>query len=174
MTTERRGADEQQLPSLTSAEWPVRRRRRRARSRNRRWVLAAAGAALGVASFALYAADGYSATMLVLWLGGVFSFIAYFEFRTARMERFAVRDLIIPISIGALFIPLYLVGSHAWPYQVGSDEMVVISASERWASAAGADPFGLSDLFRFPALVFIVFGKLGHLIGDTDLATIRL
>ncbi len=173
MTTEPRDAGEQ-LATLTSGEWPARRRRRRARSRNRGWVLAAAGAAFGVASLALYAADGYSGTMLALWLGGVFSFIAFFEFRTARMSRFAARDLVIAISIGAIFIPLYLVGAHAWPYQVGSDEMVVIRASERWASMPGADPFGLSDLFRFPALVFIVFGKLGQLIGDIDLGTMRL
>lgn len=112
--------------------------------------------------------------MLVLWLGSVFSLIAFFESRTTRMPRFALRDLIIPISLAALFTPLYLVGSHAWPFQVGSDEIVVMTASERWGSKDGADPFGLSDLFQFPALVFIVFGKLGQLIGDIDLGTMRL
>ena len=123
---------------------------------------------------ALYAADGYSRTMLALWLGGVFSFIAFFESRTPRLPRVAFRDLGIPICLGAIFIPLYLVGSYAWPFQVGSDEIVVMTASERWGSKAGADPFGLSDLFQFPALVFIVFGKLGQLIGDIDLGTMRL
>lgn len=165
MTTERRITNEQILYQ-TGAQ-------RRRRSGTWLWILAA-GAALGAASLALYAADGYSRTMLVLWLGSVFSLIAFFESRTTRMRRLAFRDLIIPICLGALFIPLYLVGSHAWPFQVGSDEIVVMTASERWSSMAGADPFGLSDLFRFPALVFIVFGKLGQLIGDIDLGTMRL
>jgi hypothetical protein len=168
VTTERHAADEQ-LPYLTSAERLARRRR----NSSRRWVLAVAGA-LGIASLALYAAGGYSRTMLALWLGSVFSFIAFFESRTTRMPRPAFRDVIIPISLGALFIPLYLVGSHAWPFQVNSDEIVVMTASERWGSKAGADPFGVSDLFQFPALLFIVWGKLGQLIGDIDLGTMRL
>jgi hypothetical protein len=112
--------------------------------------------------------------MLALWLGSVFSLIAFFELRTTRLPRVAFRDLMIPISLGAIFIPLYLVGSYTWPIQVGSDEIVVMTASERWGSKAGADLFGLSDLFQFPALVFIVFGKLGQLIGDIDLGTMRL
>ena len=88
--------------------------------------------------------------MLVLWLGSMFSFLAFFESRTTRMPRLAFRDLIIPISLGALFIPLYLVGSHAWPFQVGSDEIVVMTASERWASMSGADPLVLMTCSGFP------------------------
>jgi 4-amino-4-deoxy-L-arabinose transferase-like glycosyltransferase len=136
-------------------------------------ILLGVGAALGAVSLGLYAADGYSRPMLLLWLGALASLILAFELVTPRLARLRAIDIAIPIGLVIVFAPLYLVGSYSWPVQVNSDEIVYMSVSERWATTHDVDPFGLSGYFTLPLLPFWLLGNLGAWLGGVDLEHMR-
>jgi len=130
------------------------------------------GTAAGVASIALYAADGYSTVMLVTWLVSLGALTVSFE-PAARVRQLARRDLLIPVVTAAVFAPLYVLRVYSVPEQVGSDEVTLITVADRWANQSGVDPFGLSDYFTLPVLPFLLLGRLAELVGDVDLETMR-
>jgi hypothetical protein len=142
--------------------------------RGRSYVPLAAGIAMGATSIGLYAADGYGRAVGLLWLAGFLVLFFSFERQTAGLPRLALRDVGIAIGLGAVFIPLYVVGSYSWPVQVNSDEIVIMHVSERWGAASGIDPFGLSDYFTLPALLFVIWGHLGALLGGVELGNMRV
>jgi hypothetical protein len=131
------------------------------------------GVALGVTSIALYAADGYTAVMRLSWVAALGTLAVAFERMSPRLPRVAVLDLVAPALVVALLAPLYLVKLYDWPVQVGSDEISIMTTAERWADRGSADLFGLSDYLGHPAALFVVWGTLGKLFGDIDLATMR-
>jgi Dolichyl-phosphate-mannose-protein mannosyltransferase len=131
------------------------------------------GIALGVASVALYGTEGFTLATRLLWVVSLIVLALYFESRTARLPRVAWQDLVAPAGIALALCPLYVVNVYEWPVQVGSDEIAIMTESERWADRANPDLFGLSDYLGHPALLFVVWGKLGELFGGIDLGTMR-
>ena len=69
---------------------------------------------------------------------------------------------------------MYLLALFRWPVQVSSDEIVVMDVSKLYAHAVNVDPFGVSTYLSRPAGLFVVWGKLGELIGGIDLLHMRL
>lgn len=132
------------------------------------------GLALGLASIVLYAASGYHLVMLLLWLGGLIAMGAFFFELSGRWPRFERPDLIASAGLALVFAPLYLIHLYGWPVQVTTDEPTIMDVSDNYSSMHGVDPFGVSNYQVRPALLFIVWGKLGHLIGGIDLFHMRL
>lgn len=132
------------------------------------------GLALGLASIVLYAASGYHWTMLLLWLGGLIAMGAYFFELSGRFPRFERGDVLASAGLALVFAPLYLIHLYDWPVQVTTDEPTIMDVSANYASMPDVDPFGVSNYQVRPALLFIVWGNLGHLIGGIDLFHMRL
>lgn len=135
--------------------------------------LIVAGVALGVTSIVLYATGGYTAVMRLSWVAALGMLAVAFESMSPRLPRVATLDLVAPAAVVALLSPLYFVKLYDWPVQVGSDEVSIMTNAERWADRSSVDMFGLSDYLGHPAALFVVWGKLGQLFGDIDLATMR-
>src|SRR5258708_26661742 len=90
------------------------------------------------------------------------------------MPRSPRLDLLVMFALVLAFAPLYLLSVHTVPVQVGSDEVAIMTFAKQVANARHVDPFGLSTYFAFPTLIFLVFGKLGQLMGGVTLAHMRL
>ena len=133
-----------------------------------------AGLGLGAAAIAVYGATGVSGVMLTLWLAALVVLYAFFASHTAHLPRVSAQDLIAPGAIVLALSPLYVLGLHDLPVQVGSDEISVMTAAERVAADWGADPFGLSYYLGHPTLLFLVWGTIGEAVGGIDLSTMRL
>jgi hypothetical protein len=131
------------------------------------------GLALGALSLLIYVVSGYSKGMLWLWLGAVALASVGFGLQARVWPRIAALDVGLAAGVAALCSPLYLIALYRWPVQVSSDEIAVMSVAKTYAHDTG-DPFGYSYYLTRPAGLFVVWGKLGDLIGGVDLFHMRL
>jgi hypothetical protein len=136
--------------------------------------LIALGLVLGALSLLVYIADGYSHAMLWLWLTGLVIAAVGFGMRARAWPRIVLLDIGLAGGAVALCSPLYLIALYRWPVQVSSDEIAIMDAAQQSASTPHIDPFGASFYLTRPAMLFIVWGKLGNLIGGIDLFHMRL
>ena len=132
------------------------------------------GLALGLASIVIYAASGYSRTMLVLWLAALVALAVFCAARTQPLPRIALADLVVPAILAAVLTPLYAVAVYDWPVQVGSDEVAIMTTAKSYSGQWGADPFGLSSYLGHPSLLFMAWGTLGNALGGITLENMRL
>lgn len=154
---------------------PLRRVRERLSEDTAYWAVFAVGALAGLASLLIYRSDGYSRTMLWLWLLGLVGLSIFFWSRSRALPRIARADVLAPLGLMLVFSPLYVLALYRWPVQVSSDEVAIIDVAESYAHpAAGVDPFGVSTYLSRPTLLFLGWGKLGELFGGFDLYHMRL
>jgi hypothetical protein len=142
-----------------------------------RWVVGGvvtAGIAAGFASLVVYDVSGYGRGMLLLWLIGVCTLAFLFRVRARPLPRIARLDLLLGAALMLLFAPLYLARVYQWPVQVSTDEGAVMNVAHEYATRVGADPFGVSDYWLRPSLLFMFWGRAGQLIGGIDLTHMRL
>jgi hypothetical protein len=133
--------------------------------------VAGLGTLLWIASVALYAADGFGWAVGLLWLFGlVLVGAALFE----RIPRPARIDLVVPLLLMVGFAPLYLIRVASLPVQVNSDEVAIMLYAKKYAAMPHPDMFGLSEYFGHPVALFVVWGKLGGLLGGVTLDDMRL
>ena len=136
--------------------------------------LLGAGAALGIGSITAYGVAGFSAAVGLLWLASLACLAASFFRVSERLGRVELLDVLAPVGLALVFAPLYVLRLHDWPVQVGSDEVTIMTFSKQYAEAHGVDLFGLSYYFGHPAVLFVVWGELGRLLGGNDLDHMRL
>jgi dolichyl-phosphate-mannose-protein mannosyltransferase len=134
----------------------------------------ALGLSLGALSLLIYITAGYSKAMLWLWLGGLVITAVGFGLRSTTWPHVAVADLACAAGAVALCAPLYLIALYRWPVQVNSDELAVMGAVRDYGHPQGADPFGPGNYLTRPALLFIVWARLGNMLGGIDLFHMRL
>ena len=134
----------------------------------------AVGLLLGLISLVVYITQGYSHRMLWLWLAALVVLSVAFWLRSRALPRIALADVGIAGGLVVLASPLYLLMLFRWPVQVSSDETTVIDVSNEYAHIANVDPFGVSTYLSRPAGLFVVWGKLGELIGGIDFFHMRL
>jgi Dolichyl-phosphate-mannose-protein mannosyltransferase len=137
-------------------------------------VAIAVGLGLGAASLVVYVSRGYSHGMLWLWLSGLAIAAVGFGVRSRALPRIAAVEPLFAAGAVAVCSPLYLLALYRWPVQVSSDEIAIMSVAKHYASAPNVDPFAYSYYLTRPAGLFIVWGKLGDLIGGIDLFHMRL
>lgn len=131
------------------------------------------GLAVGALSLVIYISSGYSHRMLWLWLAGLVVAAIGFGLRARVWPRIAALDVGLTAAAAAVCSPLYLIALYRWPVQVSSDEIAVMGVAKNYAHNPG-DPFGYSFYLTRPAGLFVVWGKLGELIGGVDLFHMRL
>jgi hypothetical protein len=141
-----------------------------------RWpqLLLGAGLVLGGASLVTYASAGYSRGMLLLWLAGLITLLLAFWAVSGPLPRFARLDMLAAAAAPLLAAPLYLGALYRWPVQVGSDEQAVMLVSDQYADAKNVDPFGPSEYFDRPILLFLFWGRAAQLLGGIELFEMRL
>ena len=123
----------------------------------------------------MYRENGYSRSMLVVWLIGLLGLSIFFWSRNRALPRISLGDVLAPIGLVLAFAPLYLLALFRWPVQVSGDEVALIDVSRANAHPPPeVDPFGVSLYLNRPTLLFIGWGKLGELIGGFDLYHMRL
>ena len=132
------------------------------------------GAALGVASVALYGAAGYSTVVIALWLAALALVAAALAGRGGPIGLPSGRDVAAPLVLLLGFAPLYLLRLDTVPVQVNSDEVAIMTFAKQSAGAHHVDLFGLSTYFGHPIALFVLWGKLGNLLGGIDLGHMRL
>ncbi len=77
--------------------------------------------------------------------------------------------------LAIIFVPLYLVSIYSVPYQINTDEVSIMFFAERLTSGVlEFDPFGLSESFGFPSLIFMIWGWVSKFLGGIDLFHFRL
>jgi 4-amino-4-deoxy-L-arabinose transferase-like glycosyltransferase len=129
------------------------------------------GALLGIASVALYAADGFGLAVALLWLAALALVgVALFE----PVPRPSRLDLLAPLGLILAFAPLYLIRIASLPVQVNSDEVAIMYFARKYAATASPDMFGLSEYFGHPVALLVVWGKLGGLLGGVTLDHMRV
>ena len=148
----------------------------RGRSRDELVPLAtvALGLVLGAISVGIYIAAGYSEAMLWLWLGALVITAVGFGLRARTWPRIGVLDLACAAGAAALCAPVYLIALYRWPVQVSSDEAAIMDTAKQYATIHVPDPLGAGFYLTRPALLFIVWGKLGNALGGVDLFHMRL
>jgi len=134
----------------------------------------AAGLALGTAALLVYLVRGYGHGMLWLWLVGLALAVVGFALRSRVLPSITWAEPLYALGAVALCAPLYLLALYRWPVQVSSDEIAIMDTSRQYATFPHVDPFGVSFYLTRPAGLFIVWGKLGNLIGGVDLLHMRL
>jgi 4-amino-4-deoxy-L-arabinose transferase-like glycosyltransferase len=82
-------------------------------------------------------------------------------------------DSLALILILILFAPVYLYSIYELPLQINTDEITIMLFQSELASNPGVDWLGSSSYFGFPAFIFVVLGKIGHLLGGIDLFHMR-
>jgi hypothetical protein len=128
------------------------------------------------ASF-FYFFQGYSLALFIYWTLSLLS-IVFLLYQRERpfppILKFKKSDLLFIFGLAILFAPLYLFSLHTIPFQINSDEVVVMDLSRQLTEQKTPDLFGLSPHFGFPSLVFIIFGFLSRLLGEVNLNNMRV
>lgn len=138
------------------------------------WQLAVAGVLIWLAGIIFYAANGFSIFSLGGWVIGLGLVISALVSKTPGKHAIHKGDWKILAALTILFAPFYLLALHRLPVQVNTDEVTIMIVAKQLAAAKNADWFGLSTYFNFPAMIFLVFGKLGQALGGVTLAHMRL
>jgi hypothetical protein len=133
-----------------------------------------AGAAVGVATVIVYGFAGWHGWIGWLWLASIVIISAHLFVTSGRLGRPAWPDLVAPCALVAALSPLYLLRLEAWPVQVSSDEVAIMSYAKQYAATPHVDLFGLSTYFGDPSAQLVVWGKLGNLFGGVTLEHMRL
>jgi hypothetical protein len=132
------------------------------------------GAALGVASVVLYAADGFGLAVGLLWLAAVLLVGGVLHVTGESLPRPRLVDVLAPLGLMLAFAPLYVWRVASLPVQVNSDEVAIMTWAKRYAAMPHPDLFGLSDYFGHPVALAVIWGKLGNLMGGVTLGHMRL
>src|SRR5262249_40383705 len=97
-----------------------------------------------------------------------------FEQRTVFEFSWSKPDKVSLLALYLVSIPVYLWSVYTVPFQMNSDEPVLISVENRYLSHGITDVFGISDYFGFMYLPFLIQGWLAQLLGGVDLYHVRL
>ena len=123
-----------------------------------------------------FGAYGFSWDTFILWFGALVG--------VAQLARLADGDLrakvanltqeLAPLAVLlAVFAPLYLLFLYHLPQQVNTDE-ISLMIFERLNLTRPVNLLGVSPYFSFPSLPFILFSRLGVLLGGINLSNMRL
>ena len=123
-----------------------------------------------------YFRDGYGLTVVLIWLGTI-AVAGYAAHRgdgdrpaPALIERSEWSRVLLVLLA---FSPVYLGLIRTIPYQISTDEVVVMLVEGEASAQPAWDIFSLSDYFSFPSFVFVVYGWVGRLLGGINLQNMR-
>jgi hypothetical protein len=141
-----------------------------------RGLVLALGVGLALSTFDYYFRYGYHPVLLVTWLSSLIIIAAYlfiYHPRGSALLSLSKVDIYVLIFLYAIFAPLYLVKLYTLPWQINSDEVVIAQYARELLTKDDVDLFGPSNYFRFPALIFVVFGRLAEALGGVTFFNMR-
>lgn len=126
-----------------------------------------------------YAINGYGPGLLFFWLSSLSLIILGFPgkaggFVLDEQIRFSKKDLYATALLLFIFTPVYLAFIYYIPYQINTDEPAIMLVAKTFSNRLHTDLFGLTHYFNFPALIFIIFGKIANVLGGINLMNFRL
>ena len=124
----------------------------------------------------LYYKTGFSTPLFISFCFSliVISFVFEKAKRVNKYLRGIWIDIAIALAIAIAHIPLYIILSYDIPFQISSDEFVVINACRKLIYSANPDLFGMTEqVFYFPSGSFIVNGYVAKYLGGIDLQNLR-
>jgi len=142
----------------------------------RHGLLLGLAAILWLVAVGRFGAYGFTWHTFVLWFGALVG--------VAQLARLVDGDLrakladltqeLAPLAaLFAVFAPLYLLFLYHLPQQVNTDE-ISLMIFERQNVIRPINLLGVSPYFSFPALPFVLFSRLGQLLGGINLSNMRL
>jgi 4-amino-4-deoxy-L-arabinose transferase-like glycosyltransferase len=137
----------------------------------------ALGLAINLGAAAWYWRAGYHHTIAVLWAASLALLIG--ALRHARMRRpwrwgSALREGAVLAGLLLAAAVAYLTQVGTIPFHVITDEIAIMHYMRQEIGFQPMDLFGLSYYFKFPRLIFIVFGLAAQVAGGINLHSIRL
>ena len=123
-----------------------------------------------------FAAYGFSWHTFVLWFGALVGVAQLGRLADGALRARAanvVQELAPLAALMAVFAPIYLLFLYQLPNQVNTDE-ISLMIFERQNIIRPISFLGVSPYFSFPALPFVLFSRLGLLLGGIDLSNMRL
>lgn len=131
---------------------------------------------VGTLSAMRYFHQGLGGSVVLIWLATI-AFAGYVVFWADRNSSAPAlidrSDWPTALLLLLSFAPLYLALIPAIPYQISTDEVVVILVEGEASAQPAWDIFSLSDYFSFPSFVFVVYGWIGRLLGGINLQNMR-
>jgi tetratricopeptide (TPR) repeat protein len=122
-----------------------------------------------------YLFSGFNTFIFVFWLLGIaVCGWGLFSKRRPFVSEFSVRDVLTLFALTALALPCYVWSVYSVPFQVNSDELVLVGYERQWIDQGRIDIFGLSEYYGFTSFPFLLQGWLGSLLGGIDLYHQRL
>ena len=123
-----------------------------------------------------FAAYGFTWHTFILWFAallGVAQLARLADGNTRTKAADLTQELIPLAGLFAIFAPLYLLFPYYLPQQVNTDE-ISLMIFERLNLTRPINLLGVSSYFSFPSLPFILFSRLGLLLGGINLTNMRL
>jgi tetratricopeptide (TPR) repeat protein len=152
---------------LTNLEWLPRLKRSQ--------VSVAFGSIVVLCACLGYFLSGFNPLVFALWLFGLaICGEGLFAEKTPFVTDFSRRDAMVLIALVALALPCYAWSVYSVPFQLNSDELVLIRVERNIVEHRLLDVFGLSNYFGFTNFPFVLQGWLAYLLGGVDLYRLRL
>src|SRR3990172_1616332 len=131
---------------------------------------------LGTLSALRYFHQGVGGSVVLIWLATIAGagVVVFWADRNRSAPALIDRSdwptaLLLLLSVA----PLYLALIPAIPYQISTDEVVVMLVEGEASAQPVWDIFSLSEYFSFPSFVFVVYGWAGSLLGGINLQNMR-
>ena len=131
---------------------------------------------LGTLSALRYFHQGVGGSVVLIWLATIAGagVVVFWADRNSSAPALIDRSdwptaLLLLLSVA----PLYLALIPAIPYQISTDEVVVMLVEGEASAQPVWDIFSLSEYFSFPSFVFVVYGWAGSLLGGINLRNMR-
>ena len=131
---------------------------------------------VGTLSAMRYFHQGLGGSVVLIWLATIAfgGYVVFWANRDGSAPALIDRsDWPTALLLLLCFAPFYLALIPAIPYQISTDEVVVMLVEGEASAQPAWDIFSLSDYFSFPSFVFVVYGWVGSLLGGINLQNMR-
>jgi 4-amino-4-deoxy-L-arabinose transferase-like glycosyltransferase len=131
---------------------------------------------LGTLSALRYFHQGLGGSVVLIWLAtivGAGAAVFWADRNSSAPALIDRSDWPVALLLLLSVAPLYLALIPAIPYQISTDEVVVMLVEGEASGQPTWDIFSLSDYFSFPSFVFVVYGWVGRLLGGINLQNMR-
>jgi 4-amino-4-deoxy-L-arabinose transferase-like glycosyltransferase len=133
-----------------------------------------AGSIFATVALTGYWRIGFRSWQVATWLIGLgLMAVALFRLSPKHSRQLGWKDMALSGLLIVIFVPLYTLGSHTFPAQMNTDEVVVMTVARDMLRQPVTDIFGPSQYFGFPTFIFWLFAQLCQLTGDVTLANMR-
>jgi|GEM_PF-1171637 len=141
-------------------------------------ALLAAAVLLNVFALSIYNNGGYHEDVFYRWIVSLILGAGAFLLLTDKKSSWRLGltrfDIYLIFGLVLMFIPVYFSTLYYIPFQLNTDEPTIMHFSKEAVYGSSFDPFGITNYFRYPALIFVIFGGIADWLGGISLYTFRV